>query len=64
MRLQAKPLITLNKVRKITIKEADNKVYLMITPKRYIGMGSTLDEAIEYANCRTFMTGYRVEQVQ
>lgn len=61
-KLIAKPLITLDKVRKVTPKEVDGKVYLMITPKRYIGSGKTLDEAIDDANIRTFSTGYRVEK--
>lgn len=62
--LIAKPLIKLDKERKITIKNgADGKVYLMITPKRYIGSGIGINEAIDDANMRTFATGYRVERV-
>lgn len=64
MTLIAKPLITLDKQRKVTIKNgADGYVYLMITPKRYIGRGKGINEAIDDANLRTFSTGYRVERV-
>ena len=64
MALIAKPLITLDKQRKITIKNGDDGlVYLMITPKRYIGRGVGINEAIDDANLRTFSTGYRVERV-
>lgn len=60
--LIAKPLITLDKARKVTVKNGpDGLVYLMITPKRYIGKGAGLNEAIDDANLRTFCTGYRVE---
>ena len=62
MPLIAKPLIKLEKERKITIKNgADGLVYLMITPKRYIGRGAGINEAISDANMRTFSTGYKVE---
>lgn len=60
--LIAKPLITLEKERKITVKEQDGKVYLMITPKRFIGCGETIHDAVFDANMRTFATGYRVEE--
>ena len=64
MPLIAKPLIKLDKERKITVKNgADGLVYLMITPKRYIGRGAGINEAISDANMRTFSTGYRVEHV-
>lgn len=64
MPLIAKPLIKLDKERKITIKNgADGLVYLMITPKRYIGRGAGIDEAVSDANLRTFSTGYRVEKI-
>lgn len=64
MPLIAKPLIKLDKQRKITIKNGDDGlVYLMITPKRYIGRGAGINEAVEDANLRTFSTGYRVERV-
>lgn len=62
MQLIAKPLITLEKERKINVKEINGKVYLMLTPKKFIGSGETVEQAIEDANWRTFMTGYRVEQ--
>ena len=62
MQLIAKPLIKLDKQRKITVKEMSGKVYLMITPKRYIGSGATIKEAVDDANLRTFSTGYRVEE--
>ena len=62
MQLIAKPLIKLDKQRKITVKEMSGKVYLMITPKRYIGSGATIKEAVDDANLRTFCTGYRVEE--
>ena len=62
MALIAKPLCNLDKVRKITIKNgADGLVYLMITPRRYIGRGAGINEAVSDANMRTFSTGYRVE---
>lgn len=61
MKLIAKPLITLDKTRKITPKSAGGKIYLMITAKRYIGVGATLADAVSDANARTFATGYRVE---
>lgn len=64
MKLIAKPLLTIDKERKITEKEQGGKVYLMITPKRYIGVGDTLERAITDANLRTFSTGYRVEKVE
>ena len=64
MGLIEKPLITLEKTRKLTIKNgADGLVYLMITPKRYVGRGAGINEAIDDANLRTFSTGYRVERV-
>ncbi len=61
MQLLAKPLLTIDKAKKITVKELNGKIYLMITPKRFIGMGDTLEQAIQYANARTFTTGYRIE---
>lgn len=61
-KLIAKPLITLDKERKITVKEIDGITYLFITPKRYIGRGETVEDAIKDANWRTFNTGYRVEK--
>lgn len=64
IKLIAKPLFSMDKTRKITVKQADGKVFLMITPKRYIGFGKTLENAITDANCRTFSTGYRVEMVE
>ena len=59
-KLIAKPLITLDKVRKVTPIEREGKIYLHITPKKYLGSGKTLEEAILDANWRTFSTGYRV----
>ena len=61
-KLIAKPLITLDKVRKVNPVEREGKIYLHITPKRYLGSGKTLEEAINDANWRTFSTGYRVEK--
>lgn len=64
MPLIAKPLIKLEKERRITIENgADGLVYLMITPKRYIGRGAGINEAVSDANMRTFSTGYRVEKI-
>lgn len=64
IKLIAKPLITLDKERKITVKEHNGTIYLLITPKRYIGKGKTLEDAIDNANIQTFYTGYRVERVK
>lgn len=64
IKLIAKPLITLDKVRKVTPREQAGTIYLLITPKRYIGKGATLEEAISDANARTFSTGYRVVKAQ
>lgn len=64
IKLIAKPLITLDKERKVTPKEVNGKIYLMVTPKRYIGSGATLAAAIDDANFRTFSTGYWVERVK
>lgn len=64
MELIAKPLLTIDKEKKLTEKKQGGKVYLMITPKRYIGVGDTLEQAITDANMRTFSTGYRVEKVE
>lgn len=61
MTLIAKPLITLDKERKITPETRDGKVYLHITKRKYLGYGDTLEDAISDANARTFMTGYIVE---
>lgn len=61
MKLIAKPLLTIDKERKITTKEVGGKVYLMITPKRFIGVGRDLASAISNANAMTFNTGYQVE---
>lgn len=55
----AKSLFTFDKERKITIKENAGRIYLMITPKRFIGSGATIEDA----NARTFTTGYRAEEV-
>ena len=64
MPLIAKPLVKLDKEHNITIKNGDDGlVYLMITPKKYIGRGPGINEAISDANMQTFSTGYRVEQV-
>lgn len=60
-KLIAKPLITLDKVRKVSPVERDGKIYLHITKCKYVGSGKTLQEAIDDANLRTFSTGYRVE---
>ena len=60
-KLIAKPLITLDKVRKVTPVERDGKIYLHITKCKYIGSGKDLAAAIDDANLRTFSTGYRVE---
>lgn len=60
--LIAKPLLTLNKEKKINVREIEGKFYLFITPKRYIGSGATLEKAITDANCRTFTTGYFVQE--
>ena len=60
-KLIAKPLITLDKVRKVTPVERDGKIYLHITKCKYIGSGKDLASAIDDANLRTFSTGYRVE---
>lgn len=60
----AKPLIKLNKERKITPKENNGKIFLMITPKRYIGSGKTLEEAIQDANLRCWSTGYFIGDPQ
>lgn len=60
VKLVARPLITLDKERKVKPVERDGVVYLMITKCRFIGRGKTLDEAIENANLNTFYTGYRV----
>ena len=62
MSLIAKPLLTLDKARKVTPITRGGIVYLHITKCRYIGYGATLDKAIADANLRTFSTGYRVEQ--
>lgn len=59
MKIIAKPLMSIDKPRKITAVERDGKTYLHITPKRYIGYGKDLAAAIADANCRTFATGYR-----
>lgn len=59
MNIKAQPLLTLDKARKVTPVEKDGKIYLHITPKRYIGYGTTLEQAIKDANFRTFSTGYR-----
>jgi len=64
MKPLAKPLLTIDKERKITGKEQDGKTYLLITPKRYIGVGKDLTSAISDANAMTFNTGYRVEVVE
>lgn len=60
IKLIAKPLITLDKERRVSPVERGGAVYLHITPKRYLGSGATLEEAIMDANARTFSTGYRV----
>ena len=60
--LIAKPLIKLDKTRKVSVREIEGKTYLFITPKRYIGVGEDLQSAISDANWRTFSTGYRVEE--
>lgn len=64
VKLIAKPLLTIDKTRKITVKEQGGLYYLLITPKRYIGKGATIADAISDANARTFSTGYRVTQAQ
>lgn len=61
MKLIAKPLLTIDKERNIKVKEQDGKTYLLITPKRFIGVGKDLESAIRNANAMTFNTGYRVE---
>lgn len=63
MKLIAKSLFTFDKERKITVKEQGGKVYLLITPKRYIGVGTDIESAISNANANTFNTGWRVENV-
>ena len=59
-KLIAKPLIVLDKVRNVKPVERDGKIYLHITPKKYLGSGKTVEEAILDANARTFATGYLV----
>lgn len=62
-KLIAKPLFKFDKERKITVKENEGKIYLMLTPKRYLGVGDNLEKAINNANLNTFSTGYRIEQI-
>jgi len=62
-KLVARPLIKLEKPRRVTPLVHDGIVYLMLTKKRFIGKGSTLEAAIENANLSTFYTGYMVEEV-
>lgn len=59
MKIVAKPLLTIDKERKITPVERGGRIYLHITKTRFIGSGATIEDAISDANARTFNTGYR-----
>ena len=61
MRIVARPLLTIDKERKVTPVERGGRIYLHITKTRYIGSGETIEDAIGDANARTFNTGYRAE---
>lgn len=58
--LEARPLFTIDKPRKVTPVERNGRVFLHITKTRFIGSGETLEGALLDANLRTFTTGYRV----
>lgn len=62
MKLIANSLFAFEKARKVTPQERGGQIYLHITPRRYLGSGASLQEAISDANARTFSTGWRVSE--
>lgn len=62
MQLIANSLFGFDKPKQVKPVERGGRVYLHITPRRYLGSGASLSEAISDANARTLNTGWRVSE--
>lgn len=50
--------------RPVEVRELNGAVYLFITPKRYIGKGATLEDAISNSRLNVWTTGLMAKWVE